>query len=404
MQAGHEVTCGGRGAAPAHPLNGCRHVQVDFARDFDADAWLRRLDGIDLVINAVGAMVARPGQSLEALHTRAPNALFDACARLAIRVINVSALGADASAASTFHLTKKAADDHLLSLQAEAVVLRPSLVYGPGGASARLFNLLASLPVIPLPGDGSQMVQPIHVDDLVSAVVAVAAGANRGHRVIALVGPVPLSLRDFIDGLRRAMGMGGALFLRTPMVMVSMAMRIASRLGAAWASPEALNMLSRGNIADPRPLRDVLGKDPRPVSLFVDRDSANSATSEAKLAWLLVLLRLTIAVVWFAAALVSAGLYPLEDSIALVAKTGVHGGAALGLVYLGVAVDTAFGLGTLLMGDRRLLWIAQMAVIAGYTVIISIWLPEQWLHPFGPVVKNLPLLGAIYCMFELERR
>jgi hypothetical protein len=43
-------------------------------------------------------------------------------------------------------------------------------------------------------------------------------------------------------------------------------------------------------------------------------------------------------------------------------------------------------------------------VVLGYTAIITVALPEQWLHPYGPVVKNLPLLAAILALHQLERR
>ena len=55
--------------------------------------------------------------------------------------------------AAGYHLSKKAADDALLASSNNAVVVQPSLVYGPGGTSARLFNMIASLPLIPLPGE-----------------------------------------------------------------------------------------------------------------------------------------------------------------------------------------------------------------------------------------------------------
>ena len=49
-------------------------------------------------------------------------------------------------------------------------------------------------------------------------------------------------------------------------------------------------------------------------------------------------------------------------------------------------------------------WLAQLAVIIAYTAIITVWLPEFWLHPYGPVVKNLPVMVAIWLLYELERR
>ena len=46
----------------------------------------------------------------------------------------------------------------------------------------------------------------------------------------------------------------------------------------------------------------------------------------------------------------------------------------------------------------------QIALVVAYTIIITIFLPEQWLHPFGPVVKNLPILAAMAWLRALEPR
>jgi hypothetical protein len=55
------------------------------------------------------------------------------------------------------------------------------------------------------------------------------------------------------------------------------------------------------------------------------------------------------------------------------------------------------------MRDRRWLWRAQMALIVGYSIIITIRLPEYWLHPFGPLLKNLPMLVAILFLHEFDQ-
>jgi len=56
------------------------------------------------------------------------------------------------------------------------------------------------------------------------------------------------------------------------------------------------------------------------------------------------------------------------------------------------------------MRRRRALWLVQMAVIAGYTLIITVFLPEFWLHPYGPLLKNVPLLATLALLYVLERR
>jgi uncharacterized protein YbjT (DUF2867 family) len=86
-------------------------------------------------------------------------------------VIQISALGADDQALSRYHLSKRAADDHLAASSLDWTVLRPSIVYGPGAHSMALFEALAALPLTPLINRGEQEIQPIHVADLTRAVL-----------------------------------------------------------------------------------------------------------------------------------------------------------------------------------------------------------------------------------------
>ena len=53
---------------------------------------------------------------------------------------------------------------------------------------------------------------------------------------------------------------------------------------------------------------------------------------------------------------------------------------------------------------RRGVWLAQLALIAGSTLLITLFLPEYWLHPYGPISKNLPVAAAIALLWALEPR
>ena len=72
-------------------------------------------------------------------------------------------------------------------------------------------------------------------------------------------------------------------------------------------------------------------------------------------------------------------------------------------LYGAAALDLVLGVASLLMRRRRWLWLAQIALILGYTAIITARLPEFWLHPYGPVLKNLPMLAALWLLLELDR-
>lgn len=401
--AGHDVRCAVR-ECPFHGKCGrfaC--VPVDYTRDFDPDAWHRRLTDIDVTINAVGILREQGAQTFEALHDRAPRALFAACVAAGVKVVQISALGADEQATSKYHLSKKAADDALLASSNKAVVVQPSLVYGPGGTSARLFNMMASLPLIPLPGSGDQAIQPIHIDDLTQAVVRLVETERYLGQRVPLVGPEPLTLRRYLDELRRSLGLGPGKFMRIPAALVDITAQIGQRSGKGLLDVDTWQMLQRGNTADPRATMELLGRGPKPVSEFTswsERELRLSGLME----WLELVLRVSLAAVWFVAGVVSMGVYPVEDSYAMLARVGITGGLAPIALYGAAAMDIAFGLGTLFLRQRKLLWIAQVTLIVLYTITITFYLPEFWLHPFGPLIKNLPILAIILLLYELEKR
>jgi uncharacterized protein YbjT (DUF2867 family) len=145
-------------------------------------------------VNAVGILREMDSSRFDIVHTRAPITLFHACAAAGIRVIQVSALGADAGAATRYFRSKGEADEALLRASRDGVVVQPSLVYGPDGASGRLFMALATLPVIPLPGAGNQRIQPIHLDDLARCTVRLLETDRYARQRVPLVGASPLTL------------------------------------------------------------------------------------------------------------------------------------------------------------------------------------------------------------------
>ena len=130
--AGHDVTAAVRRPSEiARAFPAVRTITVDLNRDLAPDIWRLRLAGIDAVVNCAGILSASRGQAIEAIHHTGPCALFDACAAAGVRrVIQISAISADLAAKTDYAATKKAADDHLATLDIDWVVLRPSLALG----------------------------------------------------------------------------------------------------------------------------------------------------------------------------------------------------------------------------------------------------------------------------------
>lgn len=409
LAQGHEVVCATRTPPPADASGlSPAWIRADFAHDTDKSAWLARLAGIDAVVNAVGIFREQGSQTFEHLHVRAPQALFAACADTpGVRlVVQLSALGADDGAATRYHRSKKAADDCLAALPLRAVVVQPSLVYGPGGASARAFKALATLPFALRLGDAPQLVQPVHVDDLVDAILALLPRAASEHAAVpqvdylALVGPQALSFVDYLAALRAALGLGRLRVLPLPNGAARLLARLGGLLPGSLLDPEALRMLERGNSADPAPVARLLGRPLRPVSSFVAVPDAERA--RAQLDWLLPVLRTSIVLVWLLTALVSAFLYPVDASYDLLGRSGIPPALQPAMLYGAAAFDLLLGIGILVLKRRRPLWLAQLALVGFYTVFIAVKLPEFLLHPYGPLLKNLPILAVLWLLFELE--
>ena len=401
LEQGHEVIACSR-RPPDLPCQA--FIPCDFDQDLDADDWRPRLDGVDAVINAVGIIRPSRHQRFDALHTNAPIALFKACTQAGVhRVIQISALGADAQAATPYHLSKRAADDCLAQQPLNWLILRPSLVYGPGSTSSALFAGLAALPLTPLIGDGTQPIQPIHINDLVRAVLTALGTDTPKRQRIDCVGPRPLSLRDWLNGWRHRLGDAPAQSFRLPYALARTAAHVCTPFSRLPVDADSLRMLQQGNAAPVQPFAQAFGFQPQDFLHWVEQNPASAAErQQARLFFLWPLLRLCLALMWIWTGLTSALFYPVEDSYQMLAAVGLSGVAQPVALYGAALLDTLLGLALLLNIRLRLMLGIQLAMMLGYSLILSLCLPEFWLHPFGPLSKNLPLIAATLILFVRE--
>jgi uncharacterized protein YbjT (DUF2867 family) len=249
-----------------------RRHGVDFCRMLTPEDWHPHLPDIDAVINAVGIIGEHGAQRFQPLHTQAPIALFRACAQAGIRrVLQISALGADETAFSAYHLSKRAADVALRELNLDWFVLRPSLIYGRGGTSTDFFMWLARLPVIPTIGNGQQQLQPVHIGDVVATVMQCLT-ASQKRQTLDIVGNEAIAFGEWLQQMRLAQGLARARLLRIPYGLAS----LLARLGYPFnpmLNPENLRMLKAGYRADVQPLTEFLAHRPAlfsPSLLFSD--------------------------------------------------------------------------------------------------------------------------------------
>jgi hypothetical protein len=279
------------------------------------------------------------------------------------------------------------------------------LVYGEAGASARLFRTLASAPLHVLPAGGTQPLQPVHIDDLAELVLRRLESMDRQAkpetRCISVVGRTRVSYREMLRQYRTALGLPPAAALSVPGWIMSLAARIGDTIPGVLLKRDTWHMLQRGSYAEVGATANALGRTPMGIEAFIRPAAAPILRQQALTGWQLPLLRGVLAVVWLASGLISAFVYPHAASLALLARVGLHGLLAEFALYGACLLDIGLGLATLLHPGRRL-WQAQIAVMLFYSAVIAIALPEFLSEPFGPLLKNLPILALLVVLLNEE--
>ena len=401
LASGHEVIPAGRHVAVLHRLfPACEVAQADLAGDTAAD-WTSRLAGVDAVVNLAGILRG----DLEQVQHLGPVALFDACAAARVtRLLHVSALGAGQQPGSAFLRTRHAADLHLLALSAGRPgwgVVRPSLVIGRGGASTRLFLALAALPMPIRLGPGNWAVQPLHVDDAVRAIVRLLHTATV-PACLDLVGPEVLTTDELTGVLRGWLGLPARPCATLPVPMLKVAAWVGDRLPSAMLTRESLAMLQAGNTADAAPMQAALGWQARPLGVALAAEpSTPGDLLLARLAPVRPVILGALCLVWVGTGIVSA-LLPAAQADSLLMGLGLTGWMARSVTWAGAALDAALGLALLSRKLRVRAAIAQLGVMAFYTVLGTVVLPRLWADPFGPLLKNLAVGAATLALLAME--
>jgi len=409
---GHEVVAAVRPQRRGELPDAVVAVDCDLARDLDPAIWLPRLSGVDAIVNAAG-LLKGDRALLDAVHRQAPLALARAAAELGItRFVQISALGEPRDGA--FIASKHAGDQALLTAGLALTVLRPSLVYafaGSYGGSSLLRALAAAPWLIPVPGWGRQLVQPLHVQDLADIVVAALAWPavedSTADRIFTVVGPELMPISQFLRALRRWLRLPDAPLLPLPIWLLRIAGALGERLGDGPLGSTLVRMVARGNagtLADHARLQQCFGTAPQPVAQWQAREPSQVQDRwHARLYPLAPLLRVGLGLTCLLSAMAGFAQTPAQISV-LAAPLQWPEWLAWLLGYSGSAADAV--LGAMLLGNWRPRLAADLllVLVLGYTLALGIGMPGLWFDPWGALAKNLSILPAILIWRVLSDR
>jgi NADH dehydrogenase len=232
VAGGHQVRGLVRRAEESAALSG---VQIEAGDMRDAGAVDRATRGMEAVIHLAWATGVARRKTARAVNVRGTRLLLDAMrVNGGRRIVFVSTISATRERMGPYGLTKKEAETMVANSGLEWVILRPSLVYGPGpaGLFARLQRSLRG-PAVPVIGDGSIEIDPIHVDDVCRVIEQCLERKEVLGRTYDLLGPDRVTFVALLRRLAAACGAHPRLVHLPP----GLALGIARALGAVLERP-----------------------------------------------------------------------------------------------------------------------------------------------------------------------
>jgi len=160
----------------------------------------RAVAGADIVINLVGLLFEGGRQRFRAVHTLGAKNVAEAASKAgATALVHMSALGADPKAESGYARSKALGETEVLQAYPEAVIIRPSIIFGQGDGFFNMFGFLARIsPVLPLIG-GKTRFQPVYVGDVAEAFALAAEGKVKTGKIYELGGPDVETMRELMQ-------------------------------------------------------------------------------------------------------------------------------------------------------------------------------------------------------------
>jgi len=210
-KAGHRVRVAVRNPNLAYRmrmLGDVGQIEVVQANVRNAPSVARAVEGAEAVVNLVGVLWESGRQKFQTLHVMGAKTVAEqAKAAGATRLVQISSIGADADSPSKYQRTKAEGEAAVRAAFPGAVVIRPSIVFGPEDKFFNKFGQMAALfPALPLIGGGETKFQPVYVGDVAAVVAKAVSNPAAEGLTYELGGPAVYSFKEILEFILRETG------------------------------------------------------------------------------------------------------------------------------------------------------------------------------------------------------
>lgn len=234
------------------PLGALGQVQLVQANVRFPQSVAAAVAGADAVVNLVGILAEGGKQSFEAVQREGAAAIAEAARAAAVPfMVQMSAIGADADSPVAYQRTKGQAEQLVRAAMPGAVILRPSIVFGPEDQFFNRFGSMAALPMLLMPIlpviCGETKFQPVYVKDVAAAVVAAIANPAHAGKTYELGGPTVYSFRQLLQYIKNVTHSKKPL-VDIPLAVAKIQAAVLGLLPAAPLTSDQLTMLQSDNV------------------------------------------------------------------------------------------------------------------------------------------------------------
>ena len=231
--------------------------------------------------------------------------------------------------------------------------------------------------------------QPVHEREVAIAVVRALTGSS--EQVVECAGTHQVAVSEYLAALRVGMGLRPAwLTLRIPRSWSAWLFRVGELLHSHFVNNQTWVLLQTGTHSE-RNNEAAL-----PYTQFATAQD-RQMVQETQLYWFA---RLSVAFIWLWTAVVTAFGWPRDETLSWLSSFWPGLGTPSWL-FASCALDATMGVLSLFRPSSRL-WKAQLVLTVAYSVGLAVALPTFWLHPFGPLTKNLAVLAAMFYLLLHE--
>ena len=212
------------------------------------DSVARAAEGADAVINLVGILYQSGKQTFDAVQAEGANAVARAAAANNSQLVQFSAIGADAGSKSDYARSKAEGEAFALAAVPDAIVVRPSILFGPEDSFFNRFAAMARVsPVLPLIGRGQTRFQPVFVGDVAAAVDAMLAGRAQPGATYELGGPEVRTFEELMQLMLRVIDRK-RLLMPVPFALARMKALFLEMLPNPLLTRDQVRLLERDNV------------------------------------------------------------------------------------------------------------------------------------------------------------